>query len=169
MLGKVRGKLCREMPEGIAVRAGIVPPAKLSPHPAEFRAKYFRIAPRHPRGMRACRGCHANAHSVFRHTLHGFIQLREIVSFLGWLDHRPVEDIQRHNIYTGFLQQLHVLLSCFFRPLLRIIIAAVQHLCYLRITDHLYTSLRQNPRYQRENVVRHPRVQRFCRMRQPVH
>ena len=157
------------MPEGIAVRTGIVTSAEFSFHSAEFRAKNFRIALCHPRRMRSGRGRHADAHSVFCHTLHRLIQLRKIISFLGWLDHRPVEDIQRHNIYTDFLQQLHVLLSCFFRPLLRIVIAAVQHLCYLRITDHLYTSLRQNPRYQREDVVRHPRVQRFCRMRQPVH
>ena len=38
----------------------------------------------------------------------------------------------------------------------------------IRSFRHCYTSLRQNPRYQREDVIRHLRVQRFCRMRQPV-
>ena len=124
-------QLRREMPEGIAARAGVVAAAELPLHPGEFRAQNLRVAPGHP-GRMCAGGCrHTDVHAGLCDPLHCFIQLRKVVVFLRRLDHGPVKDVQRHNVHARFMQILHVLFTGIRIPLLRIIISAVQHLRYV--------------------------------------
>ena len=125
--GQFRDERACKFPEGKAVRAVVVPVPELVPPALVIDATDFGVIFRHPGGEGCRGGCHHDIVIFAAEHLHNVVKLREIKRLLVRLKLGPGKYVDGGGIDAGLAEELHVLVPNFARPLIRIVVAAVQN------------------------------------------
>ncbi len=96
-------------------------------------AQHFRVLGRHPgRARTGRRGQHSVGPVLGQH-VHDLIQPAEFEPTFLRLKFCPREDAHRHGVAMGQLHETHVLVPDSLRPLVRVVVTAMQHVGVFRI------------------------------------
>ena len=113
--------------EDRAVGAGVVPSAEFMAAALVVHPGDLRVLAHQPRGHSTRGGGQHNLDIRLGEHIDDFIQLRKVVFFFRGLQLGPGEHVHRGAVDPGQIKQPQVFLPDFFGPLLRVVIAAVQH------------------------------------------
>ncbi len=108
--------------EAVVVAATVQIAPAVRPH-----AQHFRILGRHPGRARAGRRGQHRVGPVFGQHVHDPVQPAELEAAFLRLKMGPREDADRHGVAVGQLHEAHVLGPDLLGPLVRIVVAAMQH------------------------------------------
>ena len=87
----------------------------------------FRIFSGEPRWRRGGGGGKIDGDTIFVEQVDHFVQPIEVPGVPFWLQSCPREDRKGHHIDAGFAHEPHVLVPCFPRPLLGVVIGTESH------------------------------------------